>query len=421
LIDPPACGQHDPQPNPGNPDAIDLHFELLESPDPPPKAQRELKQGICKAIRTCQQLYLEASPPQPDRFRMYFIRLFRIAQIGLQGQHALPGPALAELAFLFSELKRSPDQDRSGQPGYASEQDVGTGCGATASPAPKGAYAIWVADASGKPIGLPVDDDPEVPNPASPEAVEIFFGFLDSPEPPPKEQFALHIEIEKVLRACRRLYLERLPQQPAKFRIYFTRLFRMAQLGLEGRYPLPEVAASGLADIASDLIDDEGPAIKNGYLVKLGKYACFYSAPLLILFLFLHLLPDSVLRPWVEHLEIDAHLLSCFLLLWVGCFAGVWLSYGIRKTKFSLIDLTRSDDDRLAPHIRLLFAGLLTMLIGILFTLGLVKLSIGSVSLTDIASSPLLAFIVGTFCGISELALPVSISNRATTFMQNVK
>lgn len=69
--------------------------------------------------------------------------------------------------------------------------------------------------------------------------------------------------------------------------------------------------------------------------------------------------------------------------------------------------------ERLAPHIRLLFAGLLTMLVGILLALKLIDLSIGAVSLTGITHSPLLAFIVGAFCGISELALPVSIGNRA--------
>jgi hypothetical protein len=141
----------------------------------------------------------------------------------------------------------------------------------------------------------------------------------------------------------------------------------------------------------------------------------------MLLYVLLHLLPDSLLGPWLKDLDIDTHLLSCFLLLWIGCFAGVWLSYGIRKTTFSLADLTRSDDDRLEPQIRLVFAGLLTMLIGMLFALGLVELSVGSVSLTDITTSPLLAFLVGAFCGISELALPVSLGKQATRFIENVK
>jgi hypothetical protein len=81
-------------------------------------------------------------------------------------------------------------------------------------------------------------------------------------------------------------------------------------------------------------------------------------------------------------------------------------------------DLTSSDQDRLAPHVRLLFAGLLTMLIGILLALDLIDLSIGSVSLTDITDFPLLAFLVGAFCGISKLSLPASIGNCAGTLIK---
>jgi hypothetical protein len=414
-INPPTADDPARQPDPAHPDAVELYFELLKSPDPPPKEQQELQDGIANALRVCRQRFLDDSAPQAARFRIHFIRLFRIAQIGLQGERPLTGAARVELAHLAAELEAVPDAAGSA---HAVNQLRQAAPGSSV-PVPKGAYIIWVADAAGNLINPATEDRPELqPDPGNPLAVSLLFALSNATEPPPKDQSALQIEIVKVLRTCRRLYLEASPPRPARFRIYYTRLFRLAQLGLQGDNPQPEVAATALATVTADLIDDEGAAIKNGYLVKLGRYVCIYSAPPLALYALLHLLPWEWTNAGLGRLNIDLELLSSFLLLWIGCFAGVWLSYGIRKTQFSLADLTNSDQDRLAPHIRLLFAGLLTMLIGILITFGLIDLSVGTVALSDITEWPLLAFLVGAFCGISELSLPVSISNRASTIIK---
>ena len=414
-IGPPTVDEPARQPDPTHPDAVDLYFELLKSPQPPPREQKELQAGIANALQLCRQRFLDGSAPQVARFRIYFIRLFRIAQIGLQGERALTGAANVELAHLAMELNAVPD---AAGPAHAGNQ-LRQAAPVPGVPVPKGAYIVWVADAAGKLIDPATEDKPDLqPDPGNPLAVNLLFGLPNATEPPPKDQSALQIEIAKVLRTCRRLYLDASPARPVKFRIYYTRLFRLAQLGLQGDTPQPEVAATALATVIADLIDDEGAAIKNGYLVKLGRYVCIYSAVPLALYAVLHVLPREWTDAGLERLKVDLGLLSCFLLLWVGCFAGVWLSYGIRKTQFSLADLTNSDQDRLAPHIRLLFAGLLTMLIGILIAFGLIDLSIGTVALSDITEWPLLAFMVGAFCGISELSLPVSISNRASTIIK---
>lgn len=294
---------------------------------------------------------------------------------------------------------------------------------------PKGAFTVWVTDRAGNLLDRPTGDpsEPEVPpNPGRPDAADIYFGLMPSPHPPPKEQFELQANIDKILRVCQRLYLGTVSkpstsEQEVRFRVYYMRLFRIAQLGLEGANPAPEVANTVLASIASDLIDDEAGIIKNGRLLTLGWYVFLYSAPALVLFCAIQWFADTWIVSGLKSLLIVPAALSCFLLLWVGCLVGVWLSYGIRKTKFSLSDLITSDDDRLAPHIRLVFAGLLTLIIGMLFTLKFIELKIGAVSLTNIAQDPMLAFVVGSFCGISELALPASIGSRAATFIQNIR
>jgi hypothetical protein len=120
-------------------------------------------------------------------------------------------------------------------------------------------------------------------------------------------------------------------------------------------------------------------------------------------------------------LDIAPAFLSSFMLLWSGCFLGVWLSYAIRTTTFTLRDLTITDGDRLVPELRLLYAGFLTMLLGMLFMLGVVNVSIGDFKLTAIVGQPMLAFIVGAFCGISELTLPSKLAKRAADFLETLK
>ena len=282
---------------------------------------------------------------------------------------------------------------------------------------------MWVADRNGGMIDPPSDpkERDRHPNPENPEAVDFYFVLEDTPEMPPKEQVDLQLSIDKVLRAVSRLYIKCPVPQEEKFRIYYARLFRIAQLGLEGTNAAPEIAKDVLASITADLVDDEAESIKNGHMKNLGKFVVAYSIPCLILYLVLCLTPPDALTSALAPLRIDPAILANFLILWVGCFIGVWLSYGIRTTTFSLADLTTRDQDRLMPHIRLIFAGTLSMIIGLLCAVNLIEIQIGMVSVTNISDSPMLAFIVGLFCGISELSLPSSIANRAHAVISSMK
>ena len=118
---------------------------------------------------------------------------------------------------------------------------------------------------------------------------------------------------------------------------------------------------------------------------------------------------------------IEPVLMANFMLLWVGCFLGVWLSYGIRTTSFTLSDLTITDSDRLTPAIRLVFAGTLTMILGIIFAFPILEIKIGNFPITDFNTQPMLAFLLGCFCGISELVLPTTVAKRASDFISNIK
>lgn len=288
-----------------------------------------------------------------------------------------------------------------------------------------GSYRIWTADRDGGVVDVPDPSDSEknpYPIPGNPAAVDIYFG-LDStaPQPPSKEQGELQGEIEKVLSAVRRLYLPSNGGADGKFRRYYVRLFRLAQLGLEGADASPEVAKSALATVTRDLIDDEASRVKNGHLMELGRVALKFSVPFAAAYIVLTLVDLAWLQPYLAKLGIARTTAANFMLLWVGCFLGVWLSYGIRTATVTLADLTNTDSDRLLPHMRLAFAGALTMVLGMLFVLGIVEVKLGTFVVTRIAEDAMLAFIVGVFCGISEVSLPAVASKRATAFVGDLK
>lgn len=288
-----------------------------------------------------------------------------------------------------------------------------------------GPYVIWTADSNGAVLDGPIAGQPEVnqfPVPSNPAALEIYFG-LDSGalQPPSKVQGELQSEIAQVLSVVQKLYIGPDSSPAPKFRRYYVRLFRLAQLGLEGPNASPEVATSALASVKRDLISEESGRVKNGHLMTLGKAAATFSIPLLVIYVGLALFRDTQFDDWLNALGIVRSTAANFIVLWLGCFLGVWLSYGIRTASLTLDDLIITDSDRLLPHMRLLFAGALTMVLGMLFVAGIVEIKIGSYGVTEIAKNPMLAFLVGVICGISEAALPQVASRRASAFIADLK
>ena len=294
----------------------------------------------------------------------------------------------------------------------------------------QGCYKIWPTNEAGELLGNPsppAGQSVESPDPTDEKATDIYFGVLiDAPRPIPKDQIELQQDIEKVLRTVQLIYVHSTAgsdvRRKSQFRNYYVRLFRLAQVGLEGANVSPEISKSALVTITADIIDDEASRVKNGHLKKLGVAAIALALPFILLYLIMRLTPsNSWLANLLLSISIERVVLANFMMLWVGCFIGVWLSYGIRTSVFTLTDLTVTDSDRLQPVFRLLFAGTLTMLLGIMFILGVVQVSLGEFSLTDFSTSPMLAFFVGAFCGISELILPTTVGKHASDFINKAR
>ena len=250
---------------------------------------------------------------------------------------------------------------------------------------------------------------------SDPQAVDISFHIDTSVATPPQDQLQLKRDVEYMLRGLDRLFLKPGALRETDFRPYYVQLVKLAQLGLAGPNVAPDIARRALDGLTSELIDNEGTRVKNANLLALARWAAIFSGPCLVVYALLRL---GGTGPWIggvfKQLHIDPQMLSCFMLLWLGCFLGVVLSYGVRTTTLTLTDVAMGEADKLLPQSRLLFAGALTMIVGILLVLQVIELKIGAaVSSADLAAYPMLAFVIGSFCGLSELALPGAVARKA--------
>lgn len=270
-----------------------------------------------------------------------------------------------------------------------------------------GPYKIATADSNGKAL-----DPPDRFNPAAEEAVLIYFGLV-GPTPTP-EQADLQDQISQVLTTAKKLYLEDGGNQKEPFRLLYTKLFRLAQIGLEGDNPKPDVARLTLAREIDDLICSEGPRIKNAHLRRLGRWAALMSSIFLVLYVLLSVAEEVAVFPL---LGIAPAVARSFMILWVGTFLGVWLSYAIRKAEFQLRDLTVAEADLLEPAIRLVFSGLLANIVALFLLLGMIEVRIGSMELDSFARDPVIALLLGMVLGLNELLLPASIARKSRDAM----
>ena len=284
-----------------------------------------------------------------------------------------------------------------------------------------GAFKIWTADDKGEFVSTApkTADQKPAPDPASDAAVEIYMSPTGQPT---DDQSKLYDDVNGVLNVVRRLYMpEGTRPNKAKFRAYYVRIFRLAQVGLESKDPSPKQSMGALESLKVSLLDDEGLHIKTKNLSALGETALMLSLPLAIIYFVLLVAGPGDIDELLKTLQVSRVAMANLMLLWIGCFTGVCLSYGIRTNTFTLADLVTPGPDRLSPGMRLLFIGTLTMFFGLLFMKKIVEVKVGSYSSADIGSDPSLAFIVGTLFGLGEAVLPGLVGKRADSFFKGMQ
>ncbi|MBX3622802.1 MAG: hypothetical protein KF891_22775 [Rhizobacter sp.] len=296
--------------------------------------------------------------------------------------------------------------------------------------APRSAFTLLVADRNGR--TLPLDPGPDgVADPTDAKACELVFDVaIEAGTSPDTTDLALLRQLKKIGHALRELYLDSQPPREDRFRPYFVRLFYIAQLALEGDVSLDaqkkkkvgdrlstEAARAEVAALEKDLIEDEAPRLKNSRLARLAGAALNLSVIFLTGYVLLMLLPGSgdVVK-LLGALGVERNVLAYFMLLWVGCFVGVCLSYAIRTHDFGIAELTCDNPDFLAPHVRLLLTGTFAAVLAMVAIAGLGDVELGSLKLSDVKTDPTKAFLLGAILGLGEQKLMGTVQARLGGF-----
>lgn len=223
----------------------------------------------------------------------------------------------------------------------------------------------------------------------------------------PAELQALKNEVERTLSAIRTVYGA--PQHEGRFNEAFTKLLRLTQLGLAGPRPAPHEASAALAALQAEIVAREAGRIKNAYMVRLGVWAASLGGASAMLYFVL-----DQNRRWPPP-EIYAYRHA--FIVWTGCMAGAWASFASRKVKLGFYDLGNLEEDSISPGLRLLFAGVLTSFLLLIFATGFANVVVGGFDASRALASGSTALLVGAFSGLSEQALPAAVMQRAQAFL----
>jgi hypothetical protein len=225
--------------------------------------------------------------------------------------------------------------------------------------------------------------------------------------PCPDDQLALKNDVEATEAALKVLYPDATLRLPK-----FRELLSLAAVGLAGANAAPKIAAAALASFKQGILLTEGGSRKNRYLKELGKYAALFAgAPLLAAIVFRYVVPCFwTLLTCAKSL---VGLLTNFSLLWSGAIIGAWLSYGLRTEVLSFEELVLPEEDRLEPPVRLLFVGMLALVLGLALYIGVIDISFGKVSSHEFIHRTALALLLGVLMGASERALSSQVTKLA--------
>jgi hypothetical protein len=213
----------------------------------------------------------------------------------------------------------------------------------------------------------------------------------------PQEQRRLRNEVDRTLSALQVLFPVDGDQ---RFNSAFDKLLSLAQLGLVGDRRNPEIARDALKSLQAEIFDRESTRITNLYLRSFFLKSLIFCTPSIIVFLSSFWLS---LQPWVVNI----------FLVWMACMFGTWVSIASRKFDLDFYGLVGIEESGIEPTVRLLFSGLVTLVLVLMLSGGLADLSLGQFHAASWEKSPVNALLLGAIAGIAERVLPKTVIARA--------
>jgi len=195
-----------------------------------------------------------------------------------------------------------------------------------------------------------------------------------------------------------------------RYAAYQTKLLGLAQVGLQTPAD-PDSSRQALESLQMEILVREGPRVKNGYMKVLGVWAAVSGALTAIIYLMLRNNPNF---------SQLLHAYQNLLVLWTGTMIGTWLSFGLRRPKLAFKDLGALEDDMVEPGFRLIFTGLIAIIIAFIFASGMVNVSVGGLNSASLLAHGSSALLIGMLLGVSEQALPGTLTKRASQFVSEI-
>lgn len=226
----------------------------------------------------------------------------------------------------------------------------------------------------------------------------------------PQDQRDLKAEAERALIIVKALY--RKEPDRRKLNEAVAKLLALCQVGLVGPNASPSVATAALRVFEADILEREAGPVKNQYMRKLGIWALVFAASGILLYLMyrhVQFMPFDEFRRYRN-----------VALVWSGAMAGAWASFASRNVKISFADLAALEEDRIEPQLRLIFTGVLTSILALIFITGVADVQVGAFKASALSTSGSIALLLGAFAGLAEKALPSAVMSRATSVISAV-
>lgn len=267
----------------------------------------------------------------------------------------------------------------------------------------------------------------------------------------PSEQHELMLEFDKVCAVLRERLQKRSQEQ---FRDEFRRLLRLAQATFSGEFARVSHGQKSLEAYKIELLNKEGPEIKNEYLKELAKSALIASIIIIIFAVIVRAgfyfgekynliateasgsyKPEKLNGEKPEELKTNKANAALPSIKWNSQYSpmhfgfllaatmwGVWLSFAVRNMNLRFEQLQNIESDLMRPWSRLLAVGLLAFILALFFQMQILVISIGGVASTSqISDNLLIAIFVGLCLGFTDKALPEQVQRRIEEFFQTAK
>lgn len=205
----------------------------------------------------------------------------------------------------------------------------------------------------------------------------------------PEDQENLYFEIEDANNVIKSL----IKTDDSIKRKYFDRLLVLSQVGLIGETAQPKLALKSLDKLKEEIVLSEGQRIKNQYMMQLGITGLIMSA-IAITFYFII---ETNFKGLVN--------LNMFFITWIGAMMGAFVSFGARKSKITFQQLSILEEDMMTPTIRLIFVGILSLILLLFLNSKVISITIGEIKTGQVYKTRTLQMIVGIIAGLFESKL----------------